>query len=124
MKYTEKFFKMPVRMYDVDSMINVAIKEDKAIEKGEQVVSTPVNFAIGQKAIYTKDIKTYGESYANEHTLEDAISQGFPITVVYTYQGDEYQCSWNLKKFEEELDKFVEEQEKQALIALNKTTSI
>lgn len=115
MKYTDRFFKFPVRMYDVESMIKVAMKEE---ETGD-IDNTPVNFAVGNKAILLKDLKSYGESYANEHTLEDALEHGFPLTTIYTYQGDEYQCPLNLKEFEKLVDKFVEEQEKQALIALN-----
>lgn len=107
MKYTDTFFKFPIKIYDGYSALTAEKEEDKISEETGEYSPVPVSFTVGVKAIPLDAISGWMDVYTKEHTLEEVDAHGFPHTLVSTEHGD-YLCTWKRKYFEEKLNKFVQ----------------
>ena len=105
MKYTDKFFTIPIRIYNGRSIIE-AIQEEI-----ETNIPTPSEYVVGARRLQVKDITAWADGYGEEDKLEDIREHGFTCTIVETGEEDSFLCHWNRKKFEEELNKFMEKVE-------------
>lgn len=108
MKYTERFFKFPIRIYDGHSMYKAEKEEEKQELAGQLIDPVHVDFAVGYKTLKHNSIRGWMESYTTEQGLDYVMEQGFPCTLVTTKEDETYLCNWTMAEFEEALDNFVE----------------
>ena len=101
MKYSDRFFKFPVRVTDIYLAESL---EKKAELSGEKPSIPTVD---GYIKLPYSDIEGYQEMYPPETDFEDVINKGFQCTLVFTKKHGDILCSWDLKKFEEKLDGYV-----------------
>ena len=102
----ENFFKFPIKMYDLYSMINAENQEDKNAKDGN-IEPIQVEFVDGLKSCRPENILSWTESYHKGQSMEEVMEDGFPITVVNVSEGlgiAQYECLWNLEEFEKQLD--------------------
>lgn len=101
MKYTDRFFKFPVRVTDA----YVA----ESLEKSNEKISLPtIDSYI--KLPYS-EIEGWQEMYPPETEFDEVSTKGFECTLVFTKKHRDILCSWNVKKFESKLDAYVSELE-------------
>jgi len=127
MKYSEKFFKFPVKLYltkDVEERDELETRlgiELKAESKED------LEYVVGWESVDIEDICGFGTIFSRNKTLEQVREEGFDCTLVYMKYGKEIGCSWPPKKFEEKLNNFYEklqdERVKQAQETLNEMVS-
>lgn len=109
MKYTDKFFKFPIRIYDGLEMLKAEIDEEKKLEEEDpDLTPVPIEFLVGRKAVRIDDIIGYNETMDREHDKQEVREQGFPCTIVEIKDQGPYFCNWTFKKFEEKLNEFCE----------------
>lgn len=108
MKYSDKFFRFPVKLYltkdleeksDLETRLGIEFKKD---EKPEP------DYVTGWECIDVDDICGFGTIFSRTMTIEDVKERGFDCTIVYLKYGKEVASSWDPKKFEEKLNKFYE----------------
>lgn len=115
MKYTDKFFKFPVKLFlskDLESKSE--LEERLGIELRDE--DKEPEYVVGWESIEVDDICGYGTIFSRNRTIEQVRDEGFDCTIVYLRYGKEVGCSWAPKKFEEKLNAFYEtlqEQEKE-----------
>lgn len=107
MKYSEKFFKFPVKLYltkdveerdELETRLGVELKVEKE----------DLEYVVGWESVDVEDICGYGTIFSRNRTLEQVREEGFDCTLVYLKYGKEIGCSWSPKKFEEKLNQFYE----------------
>lgn len=102
MKYTDTYFKIPVRMYEGSDFTSLT-------------PGAPIRATIAAKALIHTDITGWQEMSFREVDQFDKdgnlIVQEFPCTLVNTSTHD-FLCHWPRKKFEEELNKYAEKYDK------------
>ena len=108
-RYTDKiFFKIPIKCYDVYSMINVEMQEDKQAVANEGMVEPiPIEYLVVEKACRPENIIAYMQSWNKGQDLEEVEKVGLPCTTVTIQEGEEvaaYECIWNIRKFEDKLN--------------------
>lgn len=108
MKYIDTFFKIPVRIYE-----GADFKRDEILDKE----LPPVTPKIGVKRLRHDDIVGWQDMAFREAPQYDKegnlLTDAFPCTVVHT-QTHDILCHWPRKKFEQELELYVEKYEKWA----------
>lgn len=104
----KKFFKIPIKVYDLYSLMNVEVEEDKMAHANQGLLEPiPVAFSLAEKACIPEDIIAYVQGANKGQTLEDVEKEGFQCTVITIREGEEtavYECLWPIKKFEEKLN--------------------
>lgn len=105
MKFTEQFFKFPIILYDAFALDRAARKEE---EDDEILSALPVAYAIGAARVPLNEIQGWYEHWVRGRTIDDILRDGFDCTRVLTKTLGEYNCSWNIKKFEQKMDEFEE----------------
>lgn len=105
-KFTEDFFRFPIKVYHSFSLKKALEEEDK--EDAEKPV--PIDWIIGYARIPGKDMMNimWHDGFSRERTVEDVAENGFDLTIISSSVWGEFTCSWPRKKFEEKLDEFVE----------------
>lgn len=107
MKYTDRFFKFPVKLYltkDIDQRSDLEAKLGIELKREDN----ELDYIIGWESIDIDDICGFGTIFSRNKSLEDVRNDGFDCTVVYLKYGKEIGCSWSPKKFEEKLNQFSE----------------
>jgi hypothetical protein len=108
MSYTDKFFKFPIKMYDVYSAINAEQEEDKQHKEEGIIQPIAIDYLVGVKVVLPETILGWVECYHKGQDPDDVIENGFPCTVITVSENQDtaqYECVWPLKKFEAELNK-------------------
>lgn len=103
----DNFFKFPVKMYDLYSMMNAENQEDKNAQDGH-IEPIQVEFVDGLKVCRPENILSWSQSYHKGQSIEEVTNEGFPITVVNILESlgiSQYECIWSLDEFERQLDK-------------------
>lgn len=126
MKYSETYFKFPIKVYNEKS-----IKEAKDYEEATGN-PTETDWVEGIGKIKLEDILGWFDSYPEGVPQEEVAKNGFSETIVETKELGSMICTWNRKKFERELDKhwsfindvFIEETKKRFKETMNMKTSI
>ena len=110
MRFSERFFRFPVKIYDGVSFRRILNKElsgeadeNETPDWAQGDVKLPVD---GLTEIY------YYEGFSPGRKPEDVINEGFDITMVFHPSFGDFECLWPFKKFEQKLDEFVEKYEK------------
>jgi len=104
----ENFFKFPIKMYDFYSMINAEIQEDKQEKTENFVQPVHVDWATTIKVCRPESIVGWVESADREQDVSAIVEEGLNRTVVDVLENREiksYECLWDRKRFETELDK-------------------
>lgn len=109
MKYTDRFFKFPVKLYlsrdvnersDLEERLGIELPPSKEEEEEEP------EYVMGWERIDVGDICGYGSIFSRNRTLEDVRRDGFDCTIVYLKYGKEVGCSWSPDHFEKKLNEF------------------
>lgn len=105
MKFSERYFSFPVRIYDRFTM-------NKA-EKQEEEEGTPVegDWVAGRARFPYEDISSWSDFYDSKQGVDGVLKDGYEYTLIFTYTGKAVICIWPMKKFEEKLDEYVEKLE-------------
>jgi hypothetical protein len=105
MKYSERFFEFPVRIYD-------RFEAQKA-EKEEQEEKTPMEGAwiSGRMRMGYQDIKSWSDYFDSIQGVEGVEQEGFKFTLVWANTGEIYISTWKRAKFEKELNDYVDKYE-------------
>lgn len=104
MKYSDQFFKFPIKVYETTS-VRRALKEEEATDiphDGDWVIGyvRMPYWALDEMCWY--DVFTKGKEVA------EVADKGFDATFVMHLKYGEFECTWSREKFEKELDKFTE----------------
>jgi len=130
MKFTDRYFKFPVRAYDTE-LTKAIIKEEKMIEK---MIESSKDDALDDfqltknlpwvsltHSVLPKDILGWSESFSREYSVDDIIKMGKGnITMVELKDYGTIGCQWPIDEFEKNLDKWWSEwNEKNAANSIN-----
>lgn len=102
MKFTDRFFKFPYKIYNEYNIDEIEKEEKENEQKTGRLVPLPLDFVVGIKAVRLEDVMDYGEILDKEH-LGCEIEGELPHTIVLTPYG-EFLCTWKRSKFEKELN--------------------
>lgn len=105
-KFTDKFFAFPIKIYDGASL-------SQAMEAEETLnMRLEADWISGVCRVPAADMETviYQDGYSNGRTIEQVKEEGFDLTVVYLDRYGEFICTWGRKKFEEKLNEFMARQ--------------
>ncbi len=110
MRFTDKFFEFPIRIYDGQTI-------SEALEEGPQ--EDPL-WILGDIKIPAEKVASlkWHSYFKEENGVKGAIEReekrpgsGLPHTMVMLESGHEYVCPLNKSRFEDELNNFVEKME-------------
>ena len=104
MKFTDKFFRFPKRMADDSQLIDLANR----MKQGEDINNVVINTMDSYVRIKPEDIDLWEEAYPPETEFSELAELGLQTTMVVSLKHGDFMCSWNIKKFEEELNKHME----------------
>jgi len=102
MKYSERFFKFPIRIYD-----RFSIMKSEEIEKS---TDTPHEgeWLQGFTRIPYNQITSWHDFYDSVQGVDGAREDGFEATLVYTQTEGTFICTLDRETFEQSLNEFVE----------------
>ena len=102
MKYSERFFKFPIRIYD-----RFSIMKSEEIEKS---TDTPHEgeWLQGFARIPYNQITSWHDFYDSVQGVDGAREDGFEATLVYTQTEGTFICTLDRETFEQSLNEFVE----------------
>lgn len=107
MKFTDRFFSIPVRIYDRFSM--------KKTEEEEEQLNLPVEakWTMGLHKVDYREIYSWGDYFDSEQGIDDVENgEGFLYTIISMIDGTTFISTLNKKDFEEKLNKYAEKYEK------------
>lgn len=106
MKYTERFFSFPVRIYDRYTA--------ELAESLEKTKNTPMegDWAAGWAKVPFDEISSWSDYYDSVQGVQGVKDKGFEFTLIFTWNMGAYICIWEKEKFEKKLDEYVEKYEK------------
>lgn len=110
MKYTDKWFKIPVRIYDGFSVHKAILIEDKKFAENPEDIDKPEvpDWVRGWAMIPKEEITSWVDYYSEGRETSDVAKEGFDLTLVETKNLGKFECVWKREKFEEELNKYAE----------------
>ena len=119
MKFTERFFEFPIKVYDGESLvraakINETIGENDAMEDGDWVRG------MAKIAYWDLDKFYYYDNFSTGKTPEEVVEKGFDvISLCHTMYG-EFEVLWKRGVFEKKLNAFTENYELQMRSSLER----
>ena len=110
MKYTDKWFKFPVRIYDGFSVHKAILIEDKKLAENLEDIDKPEvpDWVMGYARIPISEITSWVDYYSEGRETSDVAKEGFDLTLVETKNLGKFECVWKRDRFEEELNKYAE----------------
>lgn len=117
MKYTDKWFKFPVRIYDGFSVTKAIMVEDKKFQDnpGDAEPEIP-DWVEGYARIPLEQITSWIDFYSEGRETAEVAKEGFDLTMVETRTLGKFECTWKREKFEKELDNFYERTNEKPII--------
>jgi hypothetical protein len=112
MKFTDRFFEFPIKIYDGFSL-KKAMEQEEALDA--PVDADWVRGYIKIPAAAITDIYWY-DVFSKGRTVEEIADKGFDATAIVHPDLGEFECTWRREKFENELNSFVERLEKAGAI--------
>jgi hypothetical protein len=118
MKFTDKFFRFPIRLYlskDLDKRDELSEKLGITLPDEDE---NEIPHVIGWEVVQIEDIIGYGTLFSRGKTLEDVEMDGFDCTLVCLRNGKELGCAWRPEEFEKNVNKhaqMLQEVENEAL---------
>lgn len=118
-KFTDDYFKFPIIMYDGASVESALAKEQRDLETNQEILDNyKPEFAVGYARLPAKEFDDsnviWMETYKKGDSLDDVASSGFQETLVISKNWGDFQCAWDMKKFEEMLNSYMAKREKGA----------
>ena len=109
MKFTETFFKFPIRIYDNVSIVKNMKREMKNQDEDDEEISIP-DWVRGEARIPHWALPNifYSDAYSTGRQPEHVAEEGFDTTFISSIEFGEFECMWKVGKFERELDAFKE----------------
>lgn len=104
MKYTDQFFRFPIRIYDALSM-------KKAMKMEEDMdIPQEAEYSIGFAKIpyWELDRMYYYDVFTKGRSVGEVDSDGFDAVAIHHESYGEFECLWKMKTFEEKLNDFME----------------
>lgn len=113
MKYTDRFFSFPMKVYDM-SPTNERLLVLQGLPPAE--LQAEVDWVEGVVKLPYYIIKEsrmfWYEGYTRGRSPREVAKEGSDLTVVVTKDHGDFVCTWDKKKFEEKLNQFIEKMEK------------
>lgn len=108
MKYTDRFFEFPVRIYD-------RFETQQAIEQ-EEKDNIPIEgvWASGKAKLPFQEISSWSDYFDSDQGIDGVKEKGFEYTLIWTHNEGTYICTWKKARFEDRLNAHVEEYEQWA----------
>lgn len=104
LKFSERYFEIPIRMYQADEIERLT--EEKRIAGSTGPIDP--DYVIGTVNICPYDIMEWYDAFSRPRTLDDVRDGGFDCTRLIMKSGEYYDCVWSKKKFEARVNKFIE----------------
>jgi len=101
MKYTERFFEFPIRIYD-----RFTAEKAETIEKMKDIPQEG-DWAAGKIKIPHNEITTWCDYFDSTQGVDGVREEGFKYTLVSTEHEGCCICVWEKRKFEQKLDEYV-----------------
>jgi len=110
MKYTDKWFKFPIRVYDGFSVHKALLIEDKKMMEDPESIEKPEtpDWVMGYAKVPVDQILGWVDYFSEGRETSDVAKEGFDLTLIETKSLGKFECLWLRAKFEEELDRFCE----------------
>lgn len=112
MKYTDRFFRFPVRLYltkdlekgrddinELEERLGMTFPKDEEAE--EEIEPESI---IGWEKVFLEDVCGFGTLFSRGKAIVDVKEQGFDCTLVYLKFGKEVGCAWAPELFEQRLN--------------------
>ncbi len=108
MKYTERYFKIPVRIYDGFSVHKAIVIEEKKLSDNPENIDRPEtpDWVMGYARIPVSEIRYWMDYYTEGRETGNVADEGFDLTLVETKNLGKFECCWERKEFEKRLDEF------------------
>lgn len=112
MKFTDRWFKIPVRVYDGFSVHKAIMLEDKKLFENPEEIEKPEipDWVKGYARIPLEEITSWIDYYSEGRETSEVATEGFDLTLVETKNLGKFECTWKRDKFEEELNKYADSQ--------------
>jgi hypothetical protein len=114
MKYSERFFKIPIKTYKGSDWKKVE-KAYEQLSEGIDVDLEEPNNAKGYEYIDPSEIIRVSPSFSIFASIEDVKEFGFKLSTIYFRNGDSSVCLWSAEKVLSKLDEFVDALEQKEL---------
>lgn len=110
MKYTDRWFKFPVKIYDGFSVHKAIMIEDKKLQDNPEDIDKPEipDWVMGYARIPVNEIQCWIDYYSEGRETSEVAEEGFDLTMVETKNLGKFECLWKREKFEKELDDYYE----------------
>lgn len=110
MKYTDKYFKFPIRVYDGFSVQKAMLIEDKKLMENPEAAEKPEvpDWVLGYAKVPVEQILCWVDYFSEGRETSDVAQKGFDLTLIETRNLGKFECVWVRTKFEDELNKFCE----------------
>lgn len=102
MKYTENFFKFPIRVS----------KYEYKKEEGDDEPSLTSEWVRGIARLPLEEIVSWYDAFSEERDVKDVAENGFDITILETRSLGEFIVNMKREKFEDLLNKFAQKKDK------------
>ncbi len=105
MKYTERYFKFPIRVYDRFSM--------ERAEKQEELTESPTEgeWREGMTAVPFEEITAWNDYFDSAQGPEGVDNEGFTTTIVWTKTQGCFMCTLPRPELEKRMDVYYEKWE-------------
>lgn len=109
--YTKKYFKIPIRVYDEFSVQKSLMLEAKRFQEDVESLDSPEypDWVEGSIRVPVDEIIFWQDFYPEGTPPEEVAKKGFDMTLIGTKTIGRLECTWKMRRFEDELNKFVEE---------------
>lgn len=107
MKFTEKFFSFPIKIYDGFSL-EKALKEEEVTDEPKDADWISGTFKLPASELASM---AWHDGFSRNRNVEEVAKEGFDITVICSNSYGDMTCMWPRKKFEEKLNEFYEKLE-------------
>ncbi len=115
MKYSQRWFEFPIRVYDRYTAEKAYENEKKELTSGPQ----EGEWVAGKLKIGHKEIALWADYFDSTEGVEKVLDEGFTSTIVWTKSDGIFICPLPKKRFEQlldeytdKLDAYMDEQEK------------
>lgn len=111
--YTDKWFSFPVRIYDMEHIMEIQRLREEAIAEGKEPPKMEPDWIAGMQECDPEDISGVGDSVTEDETnFAKLTKEGFMCSTVSIKGLGEYLCTWNREKFKNKLNEFMQKREK------------
>ena len=106
MKFTDRFFAFPIRIYDKRSLEKVLNQEDL-----EDIVTTEPAWVRGEVKFPVNELEgiIWHDGFKTGRNVKEVAEKGFDLTVIHSEKYGLFFCLWKKEEFEQRLNDFIEQ---------------